>query len=529
MENLDLLKIVFNRLSMGLLVADQHGKILFFNPEAERILGVNLPEGDLAVCIPSWGCYRADMVTPYLPGESPFDRAVRGEEVLHELLFLQNPRQPAGAWINTSTLPFVDTVGVMRGGIVVLHDITEAQDLCRRKVAAIDAAKNPAGECIVEVAHVLERFARFRGVYDQMCRALEQTADTVFITNRQGVIEYINPAFEQTTGYVTSEVIGKTPKVLKSGYHDAEFYRILWDRLMAGEPFRGTIVNRKKSGELYWSDQTITPMLDEDQQITHFVSVLKDATDLRKRHEQEFYLGLAKEVQQRFYNPLFPAPGFDVAGAAFPSDQTGGDYFDFISQPGGSAYVVIGDVTGHGFGAALLMAETRAYVQSFAKYSPDLTSLFDHVNRSLAEDVRGGEQYVTLLVAHLDPRKRTMEYSSAGHESCYLLGSSGDVLRTLESMGPPLGLFPDSEYASSEIIPLNQGDTVVLLTDGVSEAVNHDWKQFGAERVLEFIRQHQRESSQGLVQGLRRAIREFSGGEPQHDDITMVICKVNPP
>ena len=379
-----------------------------------------------------------------------------------------------------------------------------------------------------EISHDSDLSCRFRGLHDQMCRAVEQTADSVIITDRQGVIEYVNPAFEQTTGYAISEVLGKTPKVLKSGYHDVEFYKALWDQLLAGHSFRGTIVNRKKTGELYWSDQTITPMRGQDQQITHFVSVLKDSTDLRKRHEQEFFLGLAQEIQQRFYNPSFFAAGFDVAGAAFPSDQTGGDYFDFISQPGGCVYVVIGDVTGHGFGAALLMAGTRAYVRSFSKFAPDLASLFNYVNRSLAEDVRGGEQFVTLLVLRLDPMNLTVEYACAGHEPGYLLSGSGEILRKLESMGPPLGLFPDREYSSSEIIPLDHGDTIVLLTDGVSEAVNHDWNQFGADRALQFIRQNQWESSHELVWGLHKTIREYSGGEPQHDDITMVICKVDP-
>lgn len=528
MDDFELLKAVFKCLSVGLIVADRQGEILFFNPEAERILGTDLQDGDLAQWTPACGCYRADMVTPCLPEQLPLARAVRGEEVLHELLFIQNPRQPAGVWISASAHPFTDTIGVMRGGMVFFHDITEAQDMLRQRVVSMDAAKNPAMESAIELSHVLERFARFRGVYDQMCRALEQTADSVIITDRQGIIEYVNPAFEQTTGYAVSEVLGRTPNVLKSGYHDAEFYKALWDRLLAGEPFRGTIVNRKKSGELYWADETITPMLDKDKQITHFVSVLKDATDLRKRHEQEFFLGLAQEIQQRFYRPLLSVPGFDVVGAAYPCDQTGGDYFDFISQPGGCAHLVIGDVTGHGFGAALLMAETRAYVRSFAKFAPDLASLLNYVNRSLAEDVRGGEQFVTLLVARLDPRKRTIEYSSAGHEPCYLLSSSGEILRTMESTGPPLGLFPDREYSSSEIIPLNNGDTIVLLTDGVSEAVNHDWNQYGANRALQFIRQHQQESSQALVLGVYNAAREFAGGEPQRDDITVVICKVNP-
>ena len=121
------------------------------------------------------------------------------------------------------------------------------------------------------------------------------------LTDTQGVIQYVNPAFEATTGYSRDEALGKTPRILKSGLHDAEFYRQMWAQFAQGLPFKGMVINRKKTGELYWAQQTITSMRDEAGHLTHFVSVSQDITELRKKQEQEFQLQLARDVQQRFY------------------------------------------------------------------------------------------------------------------------------------------------------------------------------------------------------------------------------------
>jgi len=105
---------------------------------------------------------------------------------------------------------------------------------------------------------IQEQLQRLHGRYDPLIRAVEQTADTVMITNRQGVIEYVNPAFEETTGYSANEALGRRPSLLRSGLHDEQFYKELWALIMAGKPFRGIIINRTKSVQLYWSAQTIS-------------------------------------------------------------------------------------------------------------------------------------------------------------------------------------------------------------------------------------------------------------------------------
>ncbi|MFQ5614061.1 MAG: PAS domain S-box protein, partial [Anaerolineae bacterium] len=126
-----------------------------------------------------------------------------------------------------------------------------------------------------------ESEARFR----KLSRAVEQSPTSVLITNTDGIIEYVNPQFTQITGYVPEEVIGKTPRILKSGEHPPEFYQELWDTISSGKEWQGDICNRKKNGELYWELQSISPIRSVAGEITHFLAVRIDDTE-RKRTEE---------------------------------------------------------------------------------------------------------------------------------------------------------------------------------------------------------------------------------------------------
>jgi PAS domain S-box-containing protein len=166
-----------------------------------------------------------------------------------------------------------------------------------------------------------------------LSRAVEQTADSIVITDRQGTIEYVNPAFEVITGYSRLEVVGKTPSVLKSSLHDRAFYNRLWGQILQGDDFRGTLVDRKKSGELYWVEQTISPIKDSAGVISHYVSVCKDITVLRKEQERELQLQMARNVQQRFYTGAATgAAGLDIACAIYPDKEACGDYLDAFTM-----------------------------------------------------------------------------------------------------------------------------------------------------------------------------------------------------
>ena len=374
-------------------------------------------------------------------------RALAGEEIQHELMLIRNPGQPEGVWISVSSKPLLDQAGIQRGAVAIFRDVTAAERALRNHspgLAQAAARATPSGS---DWQAALEGLELYRGHYERLCRAMEQTADSVVITDRQSRIEYVNPAFEATSGYTAQEVLGRKPSLLHSGQHDKQFYEALWARLDAGEPWRATIVNRKKSGELYWSEQTISPMKDDAGRITHFVSVLKDITEQRKQREQEFYLQLASEVQQHLYGGADSAAGFDMAGITCPADLTGGDYFDTILHPDGRVTVAIGDVSGHGVGSALVMASTRAYIRAFTRSETDAASLLRNLNGALTADLNEG-RFVTLMLIQVDPRTRSIEYAGAGHLPCYLLRDDGGVELVLGSTGPPLGLLADAKYAT---------------------------------------------------------------------------------
>jgi len=258
---------------------------------------------------------------------------------------VRKEQRPDGIWVVVQANPLLNNAGEICGSVVIFRDITQK----RQADAQIRILTN----------------------------AVEQTADGIIITDNNAVIEYVNPAFEATTGFTRQEALGQTPMILKSGAHDDAFYRNLWLTILSGQVFRATLTNRKKNGEIFFAEQTITPMRDSTGAITHFVTVIKDVTEFRKMQAQQFQMSLARAVQQQFYR--MPAPkieGFDLAGAAFPADETGGDYFDFLTLPDNCIGIAIGDVSGHGVGSALLMAELRAYLRAYAQQSSDIGEIF---------------------------------------------------------------------------------------------------------------------------------------------------------
>ncbi len=135
----------------------------------------------------------------------------------------------------------------------------------------------------------------------QLSRIVEQTEDIVVVTNCDGVIEYVNPAFERLTGYTKEEILGKTPKILNSGIHDDEFYRNLWNTILEGDVFQSEMANRKKNGELYYEVKTIAPLRDAQGKITHFVATGKDITEHKLDEEKllKAYDDLELRVQER--------------------------------------------------------------------------------------------------------------------------------------------------------------------------------------------------------------------------------------
>jgi serine phosphatase RsbU (regulator of sigma subunit) len=249
-----------------------------------------------------------------------------------------------------------------------------------------------------------------------------------------------------------------------------------------------------------------------------------DAERALLANEKEFRF--ARAIQQRLFPAVAPElPGFDISGASFPAVATGGDYFDYIPLPNDCLGVVVGDVCGHGFGPALLMAEVRAYLRALALTRGDIGEMVALVNRALFFDTAAGD-FATVLLARLDPHARTLLYTSAGHMTGYILDRAGGVKTLLEGTGVPLGIEPDVTFAVAPLIQLDPGDLIFLLTDGIVEACPPEGTLFGTERALAVIRANQEKSARDIIEALYGAIRSFCRDRAPQDDMTTIVIKV---
>lgn len=232
---------------------------------------------------------------------------------------------------------------------------------------------------------------------------------------------------------------------------------------------------------------------------------------------------VARTVQRALLPETPPTlPGFDLAGAARPAEATGGDYYDFVPMLNGRIGLVVADVSGHGVGAALLMAEVRAYIHALAVEVDDPGEIVTRTNRLFAEDVRT-ERFVTLFFAKIDPPSRTLVYAAAGHRG-YLLRASGETA-VLDSTGMPLGLLNDNAVPSSPAVPLADEDAVVVFTDGIPEVGLSDGTLFGVERALAVARSKARQPAGRIVAALLDEAAAAMDSRPQRDDMCVLVAK----
>src|SRR5436309_783862 len=336
----------------------------------------------------------------------------------------------------------------------------------------------------------------------------ETSPDAVILMDTESRIHFANPAVKEVFGYAPEEIIGQSLTVLQPerlrAFHLTGLQRYLQTGIKKLNWRATEAVGRRKDGAEIPIEVSFTDMDLNGQR--RFVGFVRDITD-RKRAERELrqnqeQFRVAREIQQRLFPKGAPAlQGFDIAGASYPAEATGGDYFDYLPMLNDRWGFIVADVTGHGVGPALLMAETRAYLRVLAGRREDVGEILTRANSVLAEDV-GSERFVTLFLARLDPRERRLVYASAGHSPGYILDKNGSIKAKLPRTGLPLGMQPDTKYSASQEYKLATGDVVLLLTDGIEETLASDNTLFGIERTLEVVRAHQNKPAQQIVEAL---------------------------
>ena len=232
----------------------------------------------------------------------------------------------------------------------------------------------------------------------------------------------------------------------------------------------------------------------------------------------------AAEIQKRMLPDQAPqVPHADLAGFNVPCRTVGGDYFDFFPYANGRVGLALGDVSGKGMPASLMMMALHARVQVLAEDPGHLDAFMTRLNKATCLKCPSN-RFITFFFCVLDTVTGELRYANAGHNPPILVRASGEA-ELVEGGGPVLGILAAAPYRE-ECMQVGPGDMLALYSDGVTEATNSDFEEFGEQRFISVLQQHLHEPASVVVDAVTKALAEFTAGAPQADDITLLVAKL---
>jgi sigma-B regulation protein RsbU (phosphoserine phosphatase) len=283
---------------------------------------------------------------------------------------------------------------------------------------------------------------------------------------------------------------------------------------LSDEPYSGTDVRLLKS---------VAAQTGLALENARLMSAIADEVAQRERLNRE--VEIARDVQERLFpQTLPPIAGIEYSGACRPALGVGGDYYDFLALPGGHLGIAIGDVSGKGIAAALMMASLQASLRSEATRAPEnLAGLVGNVNH-LLYGASSDNRYATFFYAQYDPETRQLTYVNAGHNPPMLIHRDGDKwqITRLEVGGTVVGLLETFPYEQSHVT-IATGDVFIAFTDGISEAMNAADDEWGETQLIETVKQCGVLAPSQIIARVMQAADGFVAGAKQHDDMTLVV------
>jgi PAS domain S-box-containing protein len=520
------------------VIVDSQGKIVLVNAETEKLFGYRREElvgQPVEILVPeALRARHAGHCSRYFA--NPVPRPMSGRQ---ELMAVRRDGSQFPVEIGLS--PLETDEGLLVSSVV--RDISERRQAERRL-----AAEHAVTRVLAESADLEEAAPK---ILQAVCQNLGWDVGALWIVDRYANLlrcqdlwheaEVQVPRFEETTRQTTFVhgfglpgsvwARGQPAWVVDLG-NDTNFPRgpvAVQDGLRSGFgfPIRSgddtlaviEVFNRR----MVEPDPALIAMLAAiSGQVSQFIERRQAERSL---HERAMEFRLARQIQQDFLPALAPeVAGYLLGGASHPAQETGGDYLDFISMPGDHVGIIVGDASGHGIGAALLMAQARAYLRAFALTHRSVRQIVSLANRRLVED-SSESHFVTLFFARLHPPTGRLVYCNAGHLPAYVFDAAGKIKAVLKSTGIPLGLDAKAVFSHGPTVSLRPDDLVFFLTDGVTEAFSPEDQPFGIDRALNLMKGLRQEHPREAVNVLLDKVRQFSGEQRQIDDRTVVVVK----
>jgi phosphoserine phosphatase RsbU/P len=276
--------------------------------------------------------------------------------------------------------------------------------------------------------------------------------------------------------------------------------------------------------------QTRVPVTSKDEfgrLAETFNRMAGDLAEHERRMVEQERIRQELEMGRRIQEEMVPRQPLrsgliEVQGVSVPAREVGGDFFNYFALPGHRIALLIGDVSGKGIAAALLMANVQATLQARLPLGPDLAALAAALDSEIAASTPP-EVYLTLFMGILDEANKTLRYVNAGHHTQFALRADGGTER-LQSTGRPLGLVPGGGY-TEQAVPLEPGDLLFLYTDGLVETENAAGDPFGFDRLEQLLVQLRQSRGDRLLAEVEQRVREHRAGAEPADDATMVVLK----
>ncbi|MBI9079386.1 MAG: SpoIIE family protein phosphatase [Pseudodesulfovibrio sp.] len=357
-------------------------------------------------------------------------------------------------------------------------------------------------------------------------RTVEGTGEGYILLDVNLVIQEVNDAYCRMLGYDREELVGRGVFDFATVEH-RRFLEANLERFQRQEfrRFEASVVH--KDGHVVPVLVNDNILFDADGEFLGNVAFVADLTEQKKAVE------LAGEVQKSLQPGSAPSmPGLDVAGASVASEIAGGDYFDYLEDHDPehpTLSVVVGDISGHGVDAALLMTTARGFLRMRAAQSGNPSQIVTEMNRHLANDLYGSGRFMTLFYLKLDPDNKRVTWVRAGHDPALIYCPKHDQFTELSGTDSslPLGIIRESRYEEldNQLLP---GQIIAIGTDGIWEARSIEGEMFGKVRFKEVLRKNAEKCAQNILDAVFEAVREYTHGARPEDDITLVIVKYGP-
>ena len=362
----------------------------------------------------------------------------------------------------------------------------------------------------------------------------EDTTDPTRTLVRMAASSNEHEAFRPDQSLLGWMHVYKAPLCINKPRHDDRFRGTNWHDsvisilcvpLMVHTQLIGiiSIYNKKDPAGFTTDDQRLLSIIaSQSAQVVENARLHSEEQKLIRMQEE---IRLAYDIQTNLLPKKQPViSGYDIAGISLPAREVGGDYFDFISLDNNQLVLCVGDVSGKGIPAALLMANLQATLRGQTLIDPAPKTCIERSNRLLCESIRKGS-FITLFFGLLDSDQHLFRYANAGHNRPMLLKAGRD-LTTLPLGDIMLGFKPDYVFREAAVT-LEQGDLLLIYSDGITEAMNRQHDQFGEERLFSLLKRHARDDSFSLIDSIVKAVQSHSDDELQSDDMTLLAVKRN--